>query len=119
MISEQASFTIDQIRLIVFRELQKIDDTKLYFECKKLSMKLTFRKETLQYIKCCVALHNLGLPITAPFVADVMGKKSKIAVLQVLHSLGDKNVLALKRSGRHLQMWVVTSWFLDKIFTTI
>lgn len=104
-----------ELASLVLHEIAKLDDAKILFECKKLRCYLT-HKGTQKHIKICVALNNLGLPITIPLVSSI-ANQSSIVVSRVLHTLGDKNVLILKRhaSGCNAIVWIVNPWFLEKV----
>jgi hypothetical protein len=64
----------EDIKNKVIREMYKIDEIKLYYECKKLKMRLQQRHTTKSYLLICLALHNLGLPVTSELIAPILGK---------------------------------------------
>lgn len=109
------ALSFEQIKELVFHEIQKIDDVKLYFTCKELHLRLTRHPATRQYIKICVALANLGLPITPTFLNALLGKTTSTIYI-MLHSLGDKHILTLKRRDSDYNYeYVVSPWFLEKV----
>jgi len=79
------------------------------------SMKLKrIRTPSVDCMRACLALHQVGLPVTSRLVRNLLGK-DRGTVLSMLHSLGDKHCLVLKRSDvlRNYYEWVVDPLFLE------
>ena len=85
----------EELRKLVLQEMSKIDDTRLYYE---LRAKKVRRMLDLTTLKCCIALHRLGLPITVGLVSYILGQHES-SVRTKLHVLGDKHLLVLKRES--------------------
>lgn len=112
MNTEQIGFTEQEIIQLVLREMEKLNETKVYFECRRAKIRYVYN--SLPMIKCVVALQNLGLPISTRIVSFVLDKPQNNIIVK-LHALGDKNILCLKRELGKSYSWVVAQWFLERI----
>lgn len=112
MNKEQVGFTEQEVIQLVRREMEKLNESKVYFECRRAKIRYVYT--SLPIIRCVIALQNLGLPITTKMVSVVLDKSQSNVIVQ-LHSLGDKNILCLKRQTGKSYSWIVAQWFLEKI----
>jgi hypothetical protein len=53
---------------------------------------------TVYLVKICIVLHEMGLPITSAMVCAIKGNSINAAV-STLHTLGDKHIINLVRTG--------------------
>jgi len=110
--SDSCELDEEEILQMVRREMLKLDDSRIYFECRRAHIR--YIEKTLLTIKCVIALNNLGLPITTHTVSSVL-KANTSSTVQRLHTLGDKNLIYLKRQSGRCYTWVVAPWFLEKV----
>ena len=92
----------EEVVEMIRRVANRIDDMRLYYELKRLRFRAHTR--TRQYVKVCIAITKLRLPITAVLVCAVIGSSPK-ATVEVLHNLGDKGLLDFDPSSK--KKWYV------------
>ncbi|MFZ7138786.1 MAG: hypothetical protein ACOWW1_10275 [archaeon] len=91
---------------LVKEEMNKLDDVRLFYTCRQFNVK----QKQLKYVRCLLALDELGLPINSLWVHDILQTDYRSALVS-LHNLGDKHVIVLKRKkGRQLE-WVLHPFF--------
>jgi len=95
---------------MIRRVAERIDDTRLHYELKRLKFRAHTR--TRQYVKVCIAITKLRLPITAALVSAVIGSSPK-ATMEVLHNLGDKGLLDFDRTPTKWYVWKPSSLLLE------
>ena len=97
---------IEQIR----NEMSKIDNQRVYWTMRLLGMKKITKKQ-IKFMKCCLALHYLGLPITVDLLRYVFNIRRRHQVLNTLHVLGDKGAIILRLKSRGFFMWTIPEYF--------
>lgn len=108
------ALTLNDVKQLVLKEILKLDENRIYYELRKISHKLIIRPQTKEYVKACVALTNLGLPIKTEMVCLVLDKNSE-SVRHSLHNLGDKHILVFKRTKRRNLEWIIRPSFYEKV----
>jgi len=101
---------IEQIR----DEMSKIEDFRVYYTMRLLGMRKITKKQ-IKFMKCCLALHYLGLPITVDLLRCVFNIPYDHQVSSTLHILGDKGAIILKLKSKGFFMWTVPDYFI-KVF---
>jgi len=87
---------------LIRRVMDAVDDTRLHFELRRIRFRATRR--TREYVKACMALVRLNLPITTSLVAAAVFS-TESTVIQTLHTLGDKDLLVFWPTKRAHYMW--------------
>ena len=100
----------EEVVSLIRRMMQQIDDVRLLFELRKLNLRIKSR--TLEYIKACIAISSLQLPITADLVATTIGSTQRTTML-VLHGLGDKGLLRFIPVRRKFYCWRPSQQLVD------
>jgi len=102
--------TLEELKKRVFEEAEKIDDVKLYYRLKELKIRYISPRSTSFYVlKVIIALRRLRLPINSNVITWLFKDKSNI--FAVLHNLGDKHLLILKRKER-IYEWILNEHLL-------
>lgn len=97
----------------VMNLFEKVPTHRVYFTLKMMKIKRV-QERTVEYVRACVALHEAGLPVTTELIR-AMGVSLK--PLGALHTLGDKNVLTMKRGGKSkLHIWTLNPAFLKHYY---
>ena len=93
--------------------MDQIPNENVYGTMRSMKLK-RIRTPAVNYMRACLALHHVGLPVTSHLVGCLLGKAVG-TVLSMLHTLGDKHCLVLKRSDvkRNHYEWVVDPVFLE------
>jgi len=79
---------------------------------KKMQLK-NIRLETVETMRYSLALHRLGLFVTAHLIMNLRDISHSSAI-QLLHRLGDAKCLTLLRGGRRkMSRWIVSQAFLE------
>ena len=99
--------------------MEKIPNENVYGTMRSMKLR-RIRTPTVNYMRACLALHSVGLPITSNLVAFLtktlpFSAADISATVCALHNLGDKHCIVLKRSDaqrRHYE-WVVDPVFLE------
>jgi len=82
----------------------------------KLMRAKPIRKETIETMRACLAIHHHGWPITTSLLGAVMGREEgpeSYNLSSRLHLLGDKNALILRRGSRGRELkWHVSPTFM-------
>jgi hypothetical protein len=104
--------TEEEVIQLVRREMTKISRVRLVYTLRDSNLRVFTR--SLDYILCVVALANLGLPINSYTVSTTL-KLDPSSAINVLHGLGDKGILTLKRKNEKKYQWIIQPWFHDKI----
>jgi hypothetical protein len=89
------ALTVDELLRRVRRRAKEIYPTPIIYALRKMRAGKAQRRQ-VEVLRHAVALAELGLPITAHLIANLCGI-SYSSALNVLHALGDKHVLVLKR----------------------
>ena len=102
---------------ILRNTMKEIPAYKVYYTMKLMKLSRIYAV-TVRKMRACLAIHLHGLPITTTLLNSVVKEAPTDSDLPgavtLLHSLGDKNCLALKRgtkSKKRLQ-WMVSPVFL-------
>lgn len=95
--SKAESMTTDEvIRLIeTIKEMFPYNET--YWRLKAYKVKY-LRETTVEVVRCCLAIQSLGIPINTKTIAYML-KASDSSIVDMMHRLGDLNILVLKRRG--------------------
>jgi len=104
------ALTLDELKKRVFEEADKIDDAKLYFHLRRLRIRyLVPSLKSFYVLKVLIAMRRLRLPINSNTITWLFKDKSNI--FTILHNLGDKHLLILKRKKR-IYEWVLNEHLL-------
>lgn len=97
-----------QIINLLKNQVKQIPREKIYFTLRKLRVH-PIRKETVEIMCICMALHNQGIPITTELMIHLRGVRSTTS----LHTLGDKKALTLLRpkSNPQFHKWIISDVF--------
>lgn len=103
--------TLDELKKRVFEEAEKIDDAKLYFCLRRLKIRhLTPKLKSFHILKVLIAMRRLHVPINSHTIIWIFDK-DKTTIFGVLHNLGDKHLLILKRKEKMYE-WVLNEHLL-------
>ena len=107
------SMTEMQALEIIMNIMEGIPNENVYGTMRSMKLK-RIKTPGVNYMRACLALHKVNLPITTRLVATLANKKLA-TTLSALHGLGDKHCLVLKRSDakRGYYEWVVDPVFLE------
>lgn len=95
--------------------MEEIPAFKVYYTMKEMRLQRLHRS-AVNYMRACVAIHSAGLPITTGLIGALV-HKSVGNTLTMLHSLGDKNCLVLKRAlDKRSYEWAVHPLFLKYFY---
>jgi len=106
--------SLEQVQQLLQEAMQEIDDSHLYFSCKKYGLKrIDVNRKTFKILKAIISFHELGFTrVTADMVHFALKlEKSDMTVWKRLHLLGDYNVL-IKDRGKKLSWWRLHPAFL-------
>lgn len=102
---------------IIRNTMKEIPAYKVYYTMKLMNLSRIYAV-TVKKMRACLAIHLHGLPITTPLLNSVLiespSQSDLPGAVTILHSLGDKNCLVMKRgtkSKKRLE-WVVSPVFL-------
>jgi hypothetical protein len=88
---------VDVVNLI--RKLaEKVETHEVYYNLRLMRLKY-IHPSTVEYVKLCIAMESMGLTITVSLMTALTGKNSR-TILQILHRLGDNNILLLRKFKR-------------------
>lgn len=88
--------------------MENIDDVKLHFKLKQYQAKYMHYSRDL--LKACIAIDQLGFIITTNLTADLTGHTIG-SLSTMLHNLGDKHLLVLKRRRGQAYEWLLHPTF--------
>jgi len=93
--------------------MDQIPNENVYGTMRSMKLK-RIKTPGVNYMRACLALHSVNLPITTSLVAALTNKR-KSTTLSALHGLGDKHCLVLKRSDekRGYYEWIIDPVFLE------
>jgi len=98
--------------------MDEIPIFKVYYTMREMKLK-RLHTSTVKYMRACLAIHLSGLPITTDLLSAIIDVK-RVSTIPMLHSLGDKNCLVLKRMhGKKNYEWVVHPVFLKHFYGEI
>jgi len=98
------ALTLEDLKDMVHTKAKEVDEVRIFYTLKKLGIKW-FKPQTVRVLKYCIAMHEYKLPIVTWFFKDIGIKSDRI--LPILHTLGDKHVLVLKRKGGRFHEWIL------------
>jgi len=107
------ALTLEDLKDMVHTKARGIDEVRIFYSLKKLGVKW-FKPQTVKVLKYCLAMHECKLPIVTWFFKDI-GLKSD-SILSILHTLGDKHVLILKRKAGKSHEWILHPNFLKAYY---
>jgi len=94
------------------REIAEIPYERVYYTLKMMRFKPLF-PQTVEMMRLCLAVHRLGLRVTA-FLIATLRDCTKENALTSLHILGDKKCLTLLRGSKEPWFqWIVSPDFLQ------
>jgi len=112
-VQEQKKLSAEDVLSLINREVASLPYERVYYALKRMRLKPLFQ-QTVETMRFCLAIHNLGLRVTASLISTLRGC-TRDNVLTSLHILGDKRCLTLLRGSRNrCSRWVVSSDFLEK-----
>jgi len=102
----------DQVLKMIEREKQSISEVRVYYNLRRYQVR-RFQKETVETVRYCLALDRLGLPITVRLLRRLTPARSDSAIIRMLHTLGDKRVLVMRKTGPYTEriVWRVNPAF--------
>jgi hypothetical protein len=107
----QKPISVEGLSELVKREAAVIPFERVYFVLRKMRVK-PLKKQTVETMRICLAIHQLGFPITVSMIAGLRGRGHGTTTGS-LHVLGDKKCLTLLRGSRkRLSRWIVSPEFL-------
>ena len=92
---QKEAYTVEEVIDTLRSLMHQIPYHEVYYKLKQYRVK-RFQPQTVEVLRCCIALHQAGFPITIRLVCEILNKKYQ-KVASILHTLGDKHVLLLKR----------------------
>ena len=90
----------EKLLQMIENKKQSISEVHVYFNLRRYRVRQIHR-QALETVRYCLAVDTLGLPITVQLLQQLMPNRSRPAILHMLHTLGDKRVLVLRKSQRH------------------
>ena len=119
MTDQPEPVTEQQIIDMTQKLMKEMPYEKVYFTLKKMKQKPIF-PSLVRKARACLALHQLGLPITTYTLEKVLGFKKRSGALGSLHNLGDRNILTLVRDRRpsesKIRGFPFLRWVLNPLF---
>lgn len=107
----QRRLSADDVLELTQQEAAEIPCERVYYTLKRMRLKPLF-PQTIETMRLCLALHRLGLRVTAFIIAALRGCTKENALIS-LHILGDKKCLTLLRgSKKDCLQWIVSPDFL-------
>jgi len=107
--------SIEEIIKLIQDKHSEIENHRVYFSLRDMKLKF-IRDITVDTVMYCIAIHELGLPITAQLIADMTDVTTQ-SIRNRLHNLGDKNVITLIRgSGYPVARWVLNPEFARRYY---
>ena len=107
----QKPISIEGLSELIKRKVAMVPFECVYFVLRKMRVK-PLKKQTVETMRICLAIHRLGFPITVSMVAGLRGRVQGTTT-DSLHMLGDKKCLILLRGSRsRLSRWIVSPDFL-------
>jgi len=107
---ERKELTMDDVYKMAMDKMDEIPHHRVYFSMREMKLRW-ISSETVDTIKCCIALEELGIPITTPMIT-LMRQKDGGVVRNSLHTLGDKQVLTMMRGSKfRVQRWILSPLF--------
>jgi len=103
------ALTLEDLKGMVRTKAREIDEVRIFYTLRKLGIKW-FKPQTINVLKYCIAMHECKLPIVTWFFKDIGIRPDSI--LSILHTLGDKHVLILKRKEGRFHEWILHPNFL-------
>ena len=111
--------TLNKLEEMIRLEYRKVPPERVYFTMKKMHLR-HFKAQAVEAMRWSLALHRLGIPVTATLIARLR-EVSESAAMRQLHMLGDAKCLTLLRGGsshgevgRIPNRWVVSALFLER-----
>lgn len=103
----------DAIKLIE-KHYEEIPHYAIYYSMKQWGSPKVY-KSTAKVVRMCVAIDDLGLPITSRMVSDLLDKNTN-SLLTTLHNLGDQGILLLtSQTIGNALVWIVNPKFKELI----
>lgn len=114
--SKAESMTTEEVIKLVETMKEMFPYNETYWRLRTYRVKY-IRETTVEVVRCCLAIQSLGIPINTRTIAYML-KKSDSSIVDMMHRLGDLNILVLKRRGhaknpktqfmRHVRLvWIV------------
>ena len=104
---QEPSFRVEDALELIRQNAKEIPYHKVYFTLRLMKVKPIF-KQTVETIRMILVLHGYNIPIKTDIIAKLTGKGR----LSMLHTLGDKEILILKREDKHKLEWILNPVFL-------
>jgi len=106
-----------QVVEMIHSQMEKIPTYKIYYTMKMMRVKPLVQTR-VDKMRACFAISKVGLPITTHLLGWVLGigeRRRRYGLVRVLHTLGDKQCLTLKRGSRvgmgYPHEWIVSALF--------
>ena len=104
---QEPSLNVEEALEWIRQKTEEIPYHKVYFTLRMMKVK-SITKQTIETMRTILSLHEYNIPITTNIIESLTGK-NRIAML---HTLGDKELLILKREDRRILEWIVNPIFL-------
>jgi hypothetical protein len=95
---------------IIRRRREEIPNYYVYGLMRSMGIK-RLQAKTVDLAKTCIAIQEMGMPITMAMVKAV---EEKEGLIQRLHTLGDKNFLEFVPGRRKHLQWRITPEFMSR-----
>ena len=115
---EVKSLSLEEIRYLVLKKAEEYPSVAIRKVLRDLKLP-QIRSKTIELVRYCLALEDLGFPITSHTACFIdrgeVTKEKVVVVLTRLHNLGDKHVLTLLRKDGNNLRWIVSPLFRKKL----
>lgn len=112
---KNAEISLEEVVDLIKDRVQEIENYRVYYTMRGMKIRY-IRDTTVDTVRYCIALQELGLPITAQLVSELEGTTTQ-SVRNKLHTLGDKHVLTMVRGTKSpVNRWVLNPMFTDKYY---
>jgi len=100
---------LDQIRA----EYSNIQPEQVYFALRDYGVKRIY-EQTVDVVRWCIAVDRVGIPITSSLLRSLCYNVGGQYMYQLLHRLGDFNVLTIIRDRHRSHRYLVNPLFLNR-----
>jgi len=107
---QEMELGMDEVLKLIEQRFNDIEDHRIYYSLRDMKVRW-IGSSGREMVKFCVAIDEMGLPITTPLVATLMDKAPS-NVRTSLHHLGDKKIITLIHGGKS----PIQKWFLSSIY---
>lgn len=100
---------------LIHDKVQEVENFRVYYTMRDMKIKY-ITETTVNTVRYCIVLHELGLPITAQLISTLEGRTTQ-NLRNKLHTLGDKQILTMIRGAdSSINRWILNPLFSNKYY---